>query len=42
MSKRGEKVPPRYVDKKECAFSAQIQYDKIKMKKVGKKKIYGK
>ena len=25
MSKRGEKVPPRYVGKKECARSAQIQ-----------------
>ena len=24
MSKRGEKVPPRYVGKKECARSAQI------------------
>ena len=24
MSKRGEKVPPRYVGKKECAHSAQI------------------
>ena len=25
MSKRGEKVPPRYVSKKECAHSAQIR-----------------
>ena len=25
MSKRGEKVPPRYVGKKECARSAQIR-----------------
>ena len=24
-SKRGEKVPPRYVGKKECARSAQIR-----------------
>ena len=24
MSKRGEKVPPRYLGKKECARSAQI------------------
>ena len=24
MSKRGEKVPPRYVGKKECVRSAQI------------------
>ena len=25
MSKRGEKVPPRYVGKKECARSAQMR-----------------
>ena len=37
MSKREEKVPPRYVGKKECARSAQIRQT-VKTKKVGKKK----
>ena len=35
MSKRGEKVPTRYVRKKECARSAQIP--QIKTKKLAKK-----
>ena len=35
MSKRGEKVSPRYVGKKECALS--LKYDKIKTKKLGEK-----
>ena len=36
MSKRGEKVPPRYVGKKNV--HVPLRYDKIKTKKVGKKK----
>ena len=36
MSKRGEKVPPRYVGKKKNVH-VPLRYDKIKMKKVGKK-----
>ena len=35
MSKRGEKVPPRYVGKKNV--HVPLRYDKIKTKKVGKK-----
>ena len=36
ISKRGEKVPPRYMAKKNV--HVPLRYDKIKMKKVGKNK----
>ena len=36
MSKRGEKVPPRYVGKKKNVH-VPLRCDKIKVKKVGKK-----
>ena len=35
MSERGEKVPPRYVGKKDCARSAQIRQIKTKMVRKG-------
>ena len=36
MSKKGEKVPPRYVGKKNV--HVPLRYDKMKTKKVGKNK----